>query len=57
MSIEQKIRELAREYSRDLKTSIDSRLREMEADDRSHFLIYQVLGIGDREGRLVDRSG
>lgn len=54
MSIEQKIRELAQAYSRDLKTNIDTRLREMEADDRSHYLIYRVLGIGDQEGRLVD---
>lgn len=54
MSIEQKIRELSREYACDLKTSIDGRLREMETDDRSHFMIYQVLGIGDQEGRLVD---
>lgn len=54
MSIEQKIRELAQAYSRDLKTNIDTRLREMKADDRSHYLIYRVLGIGDQEGRLVD---
>ncbi len=54
MSIEQKIRELARDYSQRLKTSIDTRLQEMETDDRSHFLIYKVLGISDREGRLVD---
>ena len=26
----------------------------MEGDDQSHFLVYQVLGISDREGRLVD---
>ena len=26
----------------------------MKGDDRSHCLIYQVLGVGDREGRLVD---
>lgn len=54
MTIEQKIRDLALAYARDLKSSIDTRLREMESDDRSHFLIYQVLGIGDQEGRLVD---
>ena len=54
VTIEQKIRDLALAYARDLKSSIDARLREMESDDRSHFLIYQVLGIGDQEGRLVD---
>ena len=26
----------------------------MKNDDRSHILIYQVLGVGDLEGRLVD---
>jgi len=54
MSVEKKIRELARDYSERLKHGIDARLREMETDDRSHFLIYQVLGISDQEGRLVD---
>lgn len=54
VSIEQKIRELARDYSQRLRGSINTRLQEMESDDRSHFLIYQVLGISDQEGRLVD---
>lgn len=54
MTIEQKIRDLALSYARALKSSIERRLSEMESDDRSHFLIYQVLGIGDQEGRLVD---
>lgn len=54
MTIEQKIRDLALSYARALKSSIARRLSEMESDDRSHFLIYQVLGIGDQEGRLVD---
>ena len=26
----------------------------MRSDDTSHFLIYQVLGVSDREGRLID---
>ncbi len=26
----------------------------MEADDRSHFLVYRVLGIANEEGRLID---
>ncbi len=26
----------------------------MKEDDRSHILIYQVLGISDQEGRLID---
>ena len=54
VSIEQSIRDLALLYSQRLKSAIDARLLEMEADDRSHFLIYQVLGISDEEGKLVD---
>ena len=30
-------------------------LREMKEDDRSHFLVYRVLGIGNKEGRLIDQ--
>jgi hypothetical protein len=29
-------------------------MEEMEEDDKSHYLIYQVLGISDEEGRLID---
>lgn len=48
------IRLLARKYADRLKQAIDDRMDEMKGDDRSHFLIYQVLGVGDQEGRLVD---
>src|SRR6266404_8369964 len=52
--IEETIRLLARKYADRLRKAIDERLEEMKGDDRSHFLIYQVLGVGDQEGRLVD---
>lgn len=52
--IEEAIRLLAREYGAKLKQAISRRMEEMKDDDRSHFLIYQVLGIGDQEGQLVD---
>ena len=52
--VEETIRVLARKYADRLKKVIDERLEEMKRDDQSHFLIYQVLGIGDQEGRLVD---
>ena len=52
--IEETIRLLARKYGDRLKKAIDQRLEEMKEDDRSHFLIYQVLGVGDQEGQLVD---
>ncbi|MGE0887444.1 MAG: ApaLI family restriction endonuclease [Blastocatellales bacterium] len=53
-TIEESLRLLARKYADRLKRAIDARLEEMKEDDKSHFLIYQVLGVGDQEGRLVD---
>ena len=54
MSIRDDIRALADEYARRLKEKIDERVGDMDADDKSHFLIYQVLGISDDEGHLID---
>ena len=54
MSIRDDIRALADEYARRLKEKIDERVGDMDADDKSHFLIYQVLGISDEEGHLID---
>ncbi|MDR2425832.1 MAG: ApaLI family restriction endonuclease [Endomicrobium sp.] len=48
------ISKLAAQYSDNLKKAIDDRLEEMKSDDNSHYLIYQVLGISVREGRLID---
>ena len=52
--IEESIRFLSRKYADRLKKAVAERLEEMKEDDRSHCLIYQVLGVGDQEGRLVD---
>ena len=54
MDIEQKIRELASRYAAILKDRVDKRVQEMEADDKSHFLIYRVLGVTNEEGTLID---
>ncbi|PKO23537.1 MAG: restriction endonuclease [Chloroflexi bacterium HGW-Chloroflexi-1] len=54
MSIEQDIRALAAKYAQALKQRMDARVEEMKGDDRSHYLIYQVLGITDEEGELID---
>lgn len=54
MTIEEKIRNLAVGYAEELKNKIDQRVEEMKEDDRSHFLIYRVLGITDEEGHLID---
>lgn len=48
--IEESIRLLARKYADRLRKAIDNRMEEMKDDDRSHSLIYRVLGVGDQEG-------
>jgi hypothetical protein len=47
MSIEQKIKDLAKKYA-------NTRIEEMKGDDTSHYLVYQVLGVTDEEGHLID---
>lgn len=54
MTIEAKIRALAATYADELKSRTAARVEEMKADDKSHFLIYRVLGITDEEGELID---
>ena len=54
MSVRDDIRALADKYARQLKEKIDERVEDMDADDKSHFLIYQVLGVSDEEGHLID---
>ena len=54
MTIEEQIRELAGRYARELSSRIEIRMNEMEQDDKSHFLIYQVLVINQEEGTLID---
>lgn len=53
-TINQKIEDLSEKYSNNLKLAIDRRIVEMQDDDISHYLIYRVLGINDREGHLID---
>lgn len=54
MNVRDEIRALADEYAQLLKEKIDERVEDMDADDKSHFLIYQVLGVSDEEGHLID---
>ena len=54
MPIYDAIRNLAGKYARELHARIEERVEDMKTDDRSHFLIYRVLGISQREGELVD---
>jgi len=52
--VKDEIRALADRYAAELKRSIDKRVVAMEEDDRSHVLIYQVLGVSETEGKLID---
>ena len=52
--IADEIRALARLFADELKSKISGRVTEMEDDATSHYLIYQVLGVSDEEGRLID---
>ena len=54
LTIEGKIREMADRYSENLAARVDARVTEMEADDRSHYLIYRVLGVTYDEGDAID---
>jgi hypothetical protein len=54
MKIEKEIRKLATKYSLQLQKKIDERVSQMEKDDLSHFMIYQVFGITTQEGHLID---
>ncbi len=52
--VEQDIRALAARYAADLQVKTEMRTADMEADDNAHYLIYQVLGVSDEEGKLID---
>jgi hypothetical protein len=54
MIIKEKIKQLAKQYAERLNNAIKKREIEMENDDTSHYLIYQVLGITSQEGNLID---
>jgi hypothetical protein len=54
MSIKEKISKLAAIYANELNLRTVARVEEMKEDDKSHFLIYQVLGVTDEEGELID---
>ena len=54
MSIEEKIELLANEEEIKLLKKVEDRVIEMELDDDGHYLIYNVLGVGKEEGKLID---
>jgi len=54
MTTREIIKQLADKYAERLSAVIDGRVTEMQSDDVSHYLIYRVLGISEREGHLID---
>ena len=52
--IRSQIQSLADKYAKQLGKQITHRMQEMLQDDRSHYLIYRVLGIHEDEGMLID---
>lgn len=54
MAIRDDIKDLASKYAADLRVKIDTRVAEMKSDDTSHYLIYKILGITDKEGERID---
>lgn len=54
MTIEKQIRDIAKRYSQALQNKVQERVAEMESDDKSHHLIYRVLGVTFDEGEMID---
>ena len=54
MDVVQQIAKLADDYAVNLRVKVDERVKEMADDDKSHYLIYRVLGVSADEGDLID---
>lgn len=54
LTIEDEIKILADKYANNLKNKVDSRIIEMKADNNAHHLIYNILGVSEKEGELID---
>jgi len=52
--LRERIRALAKIYANNLNDKITTRKKEMQKDDNSHYLIYQLLGVSGEEGTLID---
>lgn len=49
-----KIEALSNQYAETLNQKIEDRKEEMLEDDNSHYLVYNVLGISNERGQLID---
>jgi hypothetical protein len=54
MTLQEDIQQLADKYAAALQQKVQARELEMQADDKSHYLLYRVLGISENEGHAID---
>ena len=54
LTVDQQIRAIAAKYAADLQTRVQERVIEMASDDKSHYLIYRILGVTLDEGEAID---
>lgn len=54
IKLKEKLKKVAEKYSIELNQKIAEREIEMQRDDKSHYLIYRVLGITSKNGDLID---
>ncbi len=52
--LKKKIKLLVDRYTIQLNISTNRRIEEMRGDNNSHHFIYSVLGISEKEGKLID---
>lgn len=52
--IADRIAKLADTFATSLKNQVDARVLEMVSDDKTHYLIYRVLGVTIEEGEQID---
>lgn len=53
-TVEEKLRELADQYSKNLNQKMIDREQEMKQDNKDHYLVYRVLRVTNNEGDLID---
>ena len=54
MILYHEIKQLSDRYETQLKVQVEKRVLEMEQDDYSHHILYQVLGVSPKEGHDID---
>lgn len=54
MILYHEIKQLSDRYETQLKAQVEKRVLEMEQDDYSHHILYQVLGVSPKEGHDID---